>query len=349
MECQEASVSEEPSALLEEAHAIVAELLARLRGLVEKAQQRSSEITVKLRQAERALDEVKMQHQFAVEHNLPAAATHAAREQELRKTHQALSREARALQSSQKQLDQLLRQIDMSSATLSGSSEGESADPWVQALRSQVILGREQERVRLAREVHDSPAQVIANALMVLEQSRTLLKEQQLDRLTVLLDRLCDATREGLHEVRHFIADLRPGRLEEHGLIGTLQEYIERYRNAYSAQVTFEAAENIPRLSNEAEIVLYRITQEALQNAHKHAAGTPVHVTLAVRQDNLLLTIRDEGPGFNPREVARRAGRENWGLTSMRERAEMVGARYIVTSRTNQGTEVSVTLPLKTA
>jgi two-component system sensor histidine kinase DegS len=85
-----------------------------------------------------------------------------------------------------------------------------------------------------------------------------------------------------------------------------------------------------------------------LQNAHKHAAGVPVHVSLVVRQQKLVLTIRDEGPGFDPREVARRAGRVNWGLTSMRERAEMVGARYIVTSRPGHGTEVAVTLPLKT-
>lgn len=339
-------MSDEPSALLEEANAIVSELLARLRVLVEQAQRRNTEITTQLRQLERALDEVTMQHKFAVEHNLPAAANHAAREQELRIAHQHLSREARSLQNGQKQLDQLLRQIDMSSSTLGGSSEGEAADPWVQALRSQVILGREQERERLAREVHDSPAQVIANSLMVLEQSRTLLQEQQVDRLAVMLDRLCDATRDGLHEVRQFIADLRPGRLEEQGLVTTLQEYINRRRNTYGTNVTFEA-NPIPRLSTEAEIVLYRITQEALQNAHKHAAGAPVHVTLAVRQQNLLLTIRDEGPGFDPREVVRRAGRVNWGLTSMRERAEMVGARYVVTSCPGHGTDVSVTLPLK--
>lgn len=339
-------MSNQPSALLEEANATVAELLSRLRALVEKAQRRNAELTTQLRQSERALDEVTMQRQFAVEHNLPVAAQHAAREQELRKTHQILCHEAHALQSGQKQLDQLLRQIDMSSSTLSDSSEGETADPWVQALWSQVILGREQERERLAREVHDSPAQVIANTLMSLEQSRTLLQEQQLDRLAVMLDRLCDATREGLHEVRQFIADLRPGRLEEQGLVGALQEYIGRYRNTYSSHVTFEA-DAVPRLSTEAEIVLYRITQEALQNAHKHAAGAAVHVSLLVRQQNLLLAIRDEGPGFDPREVARRAGRVNWGLMSMRERAEMVGASYVVTSRPGHGTEVSVTLPLK--
>jgi two-component system sensor histidine kinase DegS len=105
-------------------------------------------------------------------------------------------------------------------------------------------------------------------------------------------------------------------------------------------------AEPLPRLPNETEIVLYRIVQESLQNAHKHARSAPVHVTLAVRKGQLQLTVRDEGPGFDPREVARRAGRESWGLTSMRERADLVGASFLVTTRPGHGTEVSVSLPL---
>lgn len=331
---------------IESAQAIVTEMLARLKTLVETSQQQNARLTVEVRQAERAVDEVVMQRQFAAERNLPAAKNLADRERELRANLARLSQVSQSHQRSLKQLDQLVRQIEMSSTTLSGTSEGETSDPWVQALRAQVVLGREEERVRLAREVHDSPAQVLANTLIGLEKSRSLLEEQRIDHLDTLLNRLCDATREGLQEVRHLIADLRPGRLEEQGLVGALQEYIQRYSDAYSAQVRFEVESAPPRLSREAEIVLYRIVQESLQNAHKHARGAPIHVILATRQEKLTLTIRDEGPGFDPREVARRAGRESWGLTSMRERADMIGARYTVTSRSGHGTEVSVVLPL---
>jgi two-component system sensor histidine kinase DegS len=66
-----------------------------------------------------------------------------------------------------------------------------------------------------------------------------------------------------------------------------------------------------------------------------------------IRQNQIALSIRDEGPGFDPRVVARRAGRESWGLTSMRERAELIGARFVVTSRPGHGTEVTVSLPLQ--
>lgn len=335
----------EQSGVLNSAGAIVSEMLGQLRALVDSAQQHSTRLAEDQRQAERALDEVVMQHQFALERNLPSAPKLAIREHELRTRYNALSQETRDVQRSLKQLDQLVRQIEMSSTTLGGSDEGETSDPWMQALKAQVILGREEERVRLAREVHDSPAQVIANTLIGLEQCRSLFENQRMDKLEVMLERLSIATREGLQEVRHLIADLRPGRLEEHGLVGALKDYIHRYCEAYRASVSFEASE-LPPLSREAEIVLYRIVQESLQNVHKHARGAAVHIILGARHNQLILTIRDEGPGFDPREVARRAGRESWGLTSMRERAQMVGAQYKVTSRKGHGTEVSVVLPL---
>ncbi len=336
--------SSESPGVLDAAQHIVDELLSRLRALVETSQQRAQQLTVELRQSSRALDEAVMQHQFAVERNLPTAAALANRVQDLRTTHNRLAREAESYQRSLKQLDQLVRQIDMSSSTLAGNDDSDNADPWIQALRSQVILGLEEERVRLAREVHDSPAQVLANALIGLEKSRSLLQEHRLAPLGSLLDQMCDAVREGLQEVRNFIADLRPGRLDELGLVDALHDYIQRYRDAYGATVSFDYTDK-PALPREAEIVLYRVVQESLQNAHKHARGAAVHIHLAVRQQRLLLTIRDEGPGFDPREVAQRAGRKNWGLTSMRERAEMIGATYKVTSRRGHGTEVSVILP----
>jgi two-component system sensor histidine kinase DegS len=340
-----ASVNTGPTSLLEEAHTIVEDLLARLRALVEMAQQRDVELTQHVRRAARSLDEATAQHRFAIERQLPQAAQAAQREQDARAAYASLNRDLNEWQRSLKQLDQLIRQIDMSSAALDGSSESEPDDPWVLALRSQVVLGREEERVRLAREVHDGPAQVLANTLMVAEQSRSLLQDQRTEQLGLMLDRMCAATREGLREVRSFIADLRPGRIAELGLIAALHEYIARYRDTYRARVTLEA-EQVSRLPTEAEIVFYRIVQEALQNAHKHAPAASVVVLLTERKGHVVLSIRDDGPGFDTREVARRAGRESWGLTSMRERAELVGAQLVVTSRPGHGTEVSVALPL---
>jgi two-component system, NarL family, sensor histidine kinase DegS len=338
-------VSAEPSALLDAAHVIIAEQLARLRELHQSAQQRYARVESELRQSARLLDEASVQLHFASERRLPSVESLAEREKSLRVSHEVLAQEYESGRRALRQLDQLVRQIDMSSATLSGGGEGEPSDPWVQALRAQVILGREEERIRLAREVHDGPAQVLANALMGLEHCQNLLKAQRVERLAEILSQMGESAREGLREVRHFIADLRPGKLDEQGLAGAIADYVRRYHDTVSAQVSFEA-EPLPRLPHETEIVLYRIVQESLQNAHKHARGAPVHVMLTSRKGTLQLTVRDEGPGFDTREVVRRAGRESWGLTSMRERAELVGARFVVTTKPGHGTEVSVSMPI---
>lgn len=340
-------VSAETPTLLDEAQQLVHDQLARLRDLVAQAQQRSTQLTASQRQVERALDEATIQHQFARSHKQPNADQFAAREASLRAQHDSLLREAQATTHALKQLDQLVRQIEMSSSVLvGGSAEASPNDPWMLALRAQVIQGREEERTRLAREVHDGPAQVLANTLMGLEQCVSLFQQQRGDRLSLMLDRMRTVTREGLHEVRRFIADLRPGRLSEQGLRVAIHDYVQRYQDTTGAQVTVET-ETLPRLPNEVEIVLYRTLQEALQNVQKHARNAAVHVSLHVRNGELTLKIQDNGPGFDPRDVARRAGRESWGLTSMRERAELIGAQFTVVTRLNHGTTVAVMLPLR--
>ncbi|MBP1468178.1 sensor histidine kinase [Candidatus Chloroploca sp. M-50] len=338
-------VSSAPSALLEAAQALITDQIAHLRTLHQSAHQRLTRLEAELRAAERQLDELVMQGRFLVERGQTVTPGLTQREQQVRKDYEVLSGEHATLRHTLRQLDQLIRQIEMSSATLSGNSEGEPADPWAQALRAQVIMGREEERQRLAREVHDGPAQVLANGLMGVERCQTLLASQRFAELGVVLDQLGENAREGLREVRSFIAELRPAKLDEHGLRGALLEYIRRYHEIVNASVKVDI-DALPRLPAEIEIVLYRLVQEALQNARKHAPGAPIVVHLHLHQGNLLLSIRDEGPGFDPREVIRRAGRESWGLTSMRERAELIGAHFVVTTRPGHGTEVTVSLPM---
>jgi two-component system sensor histidine kinase DegS len=339
-------VSAEQHVVLREAHGIVAEQVARLRDLAENTRRTGATLGAALRQAERQLDEVTVQHRSATQWRAPVAQELAQRVAELRARHETLQREARANQHALKQLEQLIRQIEMSSAVLTDIDDSAAADPWMLALRAQVIHGREEERVRLAREVHDGPAQVLANSLMILESCFTLAEQSGVEKLVTMLDRMRDATREGMREVRRFIADLRPGGLEEHGLVAALGDYTRSYANAYDARVTLEA-EQLPRLPSEVEIVLYRIVQEALQNVHKYARGAQVVVRLVRHANQLHLSIRDDGPGFDPHEVARRAGRSSWGLTSISERAELIGAKFNVASRPGHGTEVTVVLPLE--
>ena len=332
--------------VLHEAHGIVTEQLTRLRDLADNTRRTSETLSATLRQVERQLDEVTLQRRAAVERKLAVPQHVRSREADLRAGCEKLAHDLRANQHALKQLEQLIRQIEMSSGALIDADDSSTADPWVLALRAQVIHGREEERVRLAREVHDGPAQVLANSLMLLETCYNLAQQTGAEKLVEMLDRMREATREGLRDVRRFIADLRPGQIEEHGLAAAVAEYLRGYANAYAVQVHLEA-EPLPRLPNEVQIVLYRIIQEALQNAHKYARGAAVTVRFTRQNGRLHLSIRDDGPGFDVHEVARRAGRSSWGLTSMRERAEMIGARFTVTSRPGHGTDVSVVLSLE--
>lgn len=334
-------MSAELPLVLREAHAIVAEQLSKLRSLADSARQGNEALSSTLRLAERQLDEATIQYHTALERHLPNVASLAQREADLRAQCDTLERELRTNRHALKQLEQLVRQIEMSTDALTSA-----ADPWVQALRAQVIHGREEERTRLAREVHDGPAQVLANSLMILESCYTLAQQTTSEKLVTMLDRLREATREGLLEVRRFIADLRPGGIEEHGLVAAVKEHLRTYANKYDMRVHLEAG-SIPALPTEVAIVLYRIIQEALQNARKYARGASVVVRLVPQGQQLLLSVRDDGPGFDPHEVARRAGRSNWGLTSMRERAELIGAQLTVASRLGHGTEVTLVLPLE--
>lgn len=338
-----AAGSAELSSALQAAHAIISVQLERLQQLADQTRQACTQTSSAVRQAERQLDEALIQHRAAL--HVRQSSQLANRVQELRQRTETLNQELDEQRRAVRQLDQLVRQITMSSAVLTTTVPGD--DPWALALRAQVIHGREEERTRLAREVHDGPAQVLANSLMVIETCYMLAQqhESSAPQLLTMLDRLRGATREGLQEVRRFIADLRPGVVHEQGLGEALREYLRGYLQSYPTQAQIEI-ERLPRLPEDVEIAIYRIAQEALQNVGKYARGVPLLVRLAQHADQIVLTIRDEGAGFDPHEVVRRAGKSNWGLTSMQERAELVGARLVVASRPGHGTEVTVTVPM---
>lgn len=328
--------------VLRQAHTLLAEQLAQLRTLAERTRRDIESQSNLLRLAEREVDEVATQQRNAVARKLPGAPQLTRRVADMRARCTELGEALQGNQHALKQLEQLIRQIDMSSGTLAEQS-GPSSDPWALALRAQIIQGREDERLRLAREVHDGPAQVLANALMLLETSYGLARQGNTERLTTMLDNARTSVREGMQDVRQFIADLRPGTLTEHGLSVAIADYVRQYANTYGTRIATDI-EPLPRLPGDVETVLYRIMQEALQNAHKYARNAPMQLRLTASGGGIRLYIRDEGPGFDIHEVARRAGRSNWGLASMHERAELIGAKLMVASRPGYGTEISVVL-----
>lgn len=208
----------------------------------------------------------------------------------------------------------------------------------VHALRAQ-----EDERRRLAREIHDGPAQALVNALVELGHCRRLLNSDP-ESADNHLKRVEDDLRNSVSEVRQFVHDLRPGPLADLGLAVALQQYLEDYAKRASLQVSLETGPDVRRLPVAVELGIFRIVQEALQNVRKHARASRVVVRLTCDGAALAVSIQDDGVGFDL--DARRNEVGHFGLASMAERAALLHATLEVSSAPGAGTDLHLTVPL---
>jgi len=215
------------------------------------------------------------------------------------------------------------------------------------AMRQVTIQAQEDERRRLAREIHDGPAQVLANAIIGLEfVGRSLQISTEGRRSSAEeIDRVKAAMREGLTEIRRFIFDLRPTMLGQRGLAATVEHYIQTYRHLFPGEIELSVADNLPHLTPDQEMTAFRVVQESLQNVHRHSRATRTWVSIFSSNVGLEDEIRDNGEGFRP-AAAVSTSMSGLGLVGMRERAEVIGARLEVTSEPGAGTDVRLIIPL---
>jgi two-component system sensor histidine kinase DegS len=213
-----------------------------------------------------------------------------------------------------------------------------------QVMWAQIAMGQEAERARLAREIHDGPAQVLANTVMRLQFVEQMLRHKR-EEVEPELARVRTALQESLKDVRRFIFNLRPASLSDAGLVPTLRYYTQDFREQFDIPVELNVPENLS-LSPNQELVVFRVIQEALQNIHKHAEAGTIAVNLQQRPGGpLTVTIADDGKGFDPKLV--RQGRTgSSGLVSMRERAATVGGTLKIDSKPGTGTTITLVLPV---
>jgi PAS domain S-box-containing protein len=200
-------------------------------------------------------------------------------------------------------------------------------------------LASSQERAHLARELHDSVTQALFSMTLV-TRSVELLIDRDAAAAKAKLISLRELQREALAEMRALIFELRPGNLENDGLLPALRTHTAALqgRIGLPVVVTSELTERLPL---EVEEVLYRIAQEALHNVVKHAGARQVELAVDRRGADVVLRIRDDGKGFDAAAVPD----GHLGLTGMRARADKIGATYRVTSRAGEGTTVEVVVP----
>ncbi|MFJ7962801.1 HAMP domain-containing sensor histidine kinase [Streptomyces sp. NPDC096324] len=199
---------------------------------------------------------------------------------------------------------------------------------------ARVLLAQEAERRRIAQELHDEVGQSMTAILLALERAAADADEP----LRGDLRQVQEITRGSLDEVRRLARRLRPGVLEDLGLISALTSLTEEFSTHVGLRVVRRFDTGLPVLDQQTELVLYRVAQEALTNAARHAEASQVEVSLRHTDEAVVLAVVDDGRGNG-------VAREGAGIRGMRERALLIGATLDVTSPPQAGTQVRLTVP----
>lgn len=213
-------------------------------------------------------------------------------------------------------------------------------------LGSRIIRAQEEERRRVAREIHDGPAQSMANIVL-----RAEFCERLIDKDVILakkeIRQLKELVRNSLKDVRKIIYDLRPMALDDLGLIPAVTRYIEEFVERFGIKIDFLPSQTKTRLPNTLEVAIFRIIQEALQNVQKHSEGKKVKIDLNITETEVNLYIEDDGKGFKVSKVLADKDRDGYGLLGMRERVELLNGQFNILSEPGKGTSISINIPIQ--
>lgn len=210
--------------------------------------------------------------------------------------------------------------------------------------REEIIQSRESEGRRIARELHDGPAQSLASAIIRLDLLEQLDPERP-DGLKKELDGIKDICRESLGDIRQIMFDLRPV-VHNQGLAYTLTAFFEDYQAKYNFHIDFNMPSKIKKYDSAVEIAVLRLVQEAAANVRKHAGVSKALVTMDDNAGVLTLTIKDEGSGFNVNGISG-ASKESYGILGMKERVQLLGGEIEITSSRGVGTKVIIKVPVE--
>ncbi len=203
-------------------------------------------------------------------------------------------------------------------------------------------LGVVEERNRLARELHDSVTQTLFTSVLLSETGLTLLGGEHAEA-AAQLRRSQELARQALEEMRSMIFELRPPELASDGLVPAIRKHVEILRRVHRVPIRITATGD-RRIRPRTEREAFRIVQEALGNAVRHARPTAVDVRVEMTAAQLVVTVSDDGVGFDPSSSGLRA--RHLGLTSMEERASALGGNLIVESAPGEGSTIRAEVPV---
>lgn len=210
-----------------------------------------------------------------------------------------------------------------------------------------IIEAQEEERLKLSRDIHDGPAQSIASILVKSELCEKLIDIDE-DKAKKELKNLRVIARDTLKDIRKIIYDLRPMSLDDLGLIPTLERYIFEFIENAGIDLELKVLGNVQKLEAAIEVAIFRIVQESLSNILKHSKADSGQVTIEYLSQKINVFIKDNGVGFNLDKENRESINKNYGfgLTSIRERIELLDGEFNVETELGEGTCLNMYIPL---
>jgi two-component system, NarL family, sensor kinase len=210
-------------------------------------------------------------------------------------------------------------------------------------LMQRLLATQEEERRRIAQDLHDHAGQTMTALIIHLDQARRHIDAMTKSTAMATLDKLHALAEQGYEEIRRLVYDLRPLILDEHGLNAAVRSYAETQLRPVGVEVDLKLIGTDDRLPRDVETAAYRIVQEATTNALKHAQAKRLEIRIDRRSEWLIVMVRDDGNGFDLEEGQ---PRKNLGLQGMRERAALVGGTVQVLSTLGVGTTIMARLPV---
>lgn len=216
-----------------------------------------------------------------------------------------------------------------------------------QMIGLKITLAQEEERKRIAREIHDGLAQTMANVVLRAEISERMLAKGQQEAVKDELIELKGQVRSGLEEVRKIIFNLRPMTLDDLGLVPTLRRFVQDFEERTKIHASIELIGREMRLPSGMEVAIFRLVQETFSNVLKHANASYISLELTFQAQMVKIAVKDNGTGFDVGMIeAKIAKGSHFGLMGMRERVELLEGRMDIESSPNAGSKISMLIPI---
>lgn len=268
-------------------------------------------------------------------------------ERQLRDKRDDLERRLRSLSDTIERADHIVNQVNVVLnylvSDLKNVGQALEQAKLKQDFSMRIIAAQEDERKRLSREIHDGPAQMMAHVLMRSDLIERVYRDKGIEQALKELQELKSNVRNALSEVRRIIYDLRPMALDDLGVVPTLKKYLSTVEE-YNSGVTihFQSIGADRRLSPDIEVSLFRLVQEGVNNAIKHAKPAEIWVKMEWRKNDVNVIVKDNGIGFNKDNMAKG---QSFGIIGMQERLELMQGTMKIASELHKGSTFLFQVP----